>query len=72
MGTQIFAGPGLDAAVAADLAYNRGYTYWTDFLFQRNVCSYSYKVSGAVAERIKINSYANYFTLKQLNQLLVL
>ena len=26
-----FAGPGLDAAVAADLAYNEGYTYWTDF-----------------------------------------
>ena len=28
-----FAGIGLDLAVAADLSYNQGYTYWTDFLF---------------------------------------
>ena len=29
-----FAGAGLDAEAAADLAYSEGYTYWTDFLFQ--------------------------------------
>ena len=29
-----FAGLGLDSAAASDLAYNEGYTYWTDFLFQ--------------------------------------
>ena len=32
-----FAGFGLDAPLAEnalDLAYNEGYTYWTDFLFQ--------------------------------------
>ena len=29
-----FAGLGLDSTAAANLAYNEGYTYWTDFLFQ--------------------------------------
>jgi Amt family ammonium transporter len=29
-----FAGFGLDSVAAADLTYNEGYTYWTDFLFK--------------------------------------
>ena len=53
-----FAGPGLDVAVAADLAYNEGYTYWTDFLFQGMFAATAGTIiSGAVAERIKINSF---------------
>ena len=53
-----FAGPGLDAVVAADLAYNEGYTYWTDFLFQGMFAATAGTIiSGAVAERIKINSF---------------
>lgn len=50
-----FAGFGLDAVAAADLAYNEGYTYWTDFLFQGMFAATAATiVSGAVAERIKI------------------
>jgi len=50
-----FAGFGLDATAAADLAYNQGYTYWTDFLFQAMFAATAATiVSGAVAERIKI------------------
>ena len=50
-----FAGFGLDAVAAADLAYNQGYTYWTDFLFQGMFAATAATiVSGAVAERIKI------------------
>jgi Amt family ammonium transporter len=53
-----FAGLGLDSAVAADLAYNEGYTYWTDFLFQAMFAATAGTIiSGAVAERIKINSF---------------
>jgi len=50
-----FAGFGLDAVAATDLAYNQGYTYWTDFLFQAMFAATAATiVSGAVAERIKI------------------
>ncbi len=50
-----FAGFGLDAVAAADLAYNEGYTYWTDFLFQAMFAATAATiVSGAVAERMKI------------------
>ncbi len=50
-----FAGFGLDAVAAADLAYNKGYTYWTDFLFQGMFAATAATiVSGAVAERIKL------------------
>jgi Amt family ammonium transporter len=50
-----FAGFGLDAVAAADLAYNEGYTYWTDFLFQGMFAATAATiVSGAVAERMKI------------------
>jgi len=49
---------GLDPVVAADLAYNEGYTYWTDFLFQGMFAATAATIiSGAVAERIKISSF---------------
>ncbi len=42
----------------AGLAYNTGYTYWTDFLFQGMFAATAATiVSGAVAERIKISGY---------------
>ncbi len=57
-----FAGFGLDAPLAADgsldLAYNEGYTYWTDFLFQGMFAATAATiVSGAVAERMKIGAF---------------
>ena len=57
-----FAGFGLDAPMNAagtlDLAYNEGYTYWTDFLFQGMFAATAATiVSGAVAERIKIGAF---------------
>ena len=49
---------GLDADTAADLSYNEGYTYWTDFLFQGMFAATAATIiSGAVAERIKISSF---------------
>ena len=56
-----FAGGGLDSVAAADLAYNEGYTYWTDFLFQGMFAATAATiVSGAVAERIKLGAFMLY------------
>ncbi|WP_228852518.1 ammonium transporter [Aegicerativicinus sediminis] len=57
-----FAGFGLESPLTAegalDLAYNEGYTYWTDFLFQGMFAATAATiVSGAVAERIKIGPF---------------
>ena len=57
-----FAGFGLDSpltdAGSLDLAYNEGYTYWTDFLFQGMFAATAATiVSGAVAERMKIGPF---------------
>lgn len=54
-----FAGFGIatdDAGLTS--AYNPGYTYWTDFLFQAMFAATAATiVSGAVAERIKLDSF---------------
>lgn len=54
-----FSGVGLalpDGGVTS--AYNVGYTYWTDFLFQAMFAATAATiVSGAVAERVKLNSF---------------
>ncbi|MCA0132523.1 ammonium transporter [Winogradskyella alexanderae] len=57
-----FGGFGLEAPLtesgSLDLSYNKGYTYWTDFLFQGMFAATAATiVSGAVAERIKIGSF---------------
>jgi Amt family ammonium transporter len=56
-----FAGWGLDAPLqngTLDLAYNEGYTYWTDFLFQGMFAATAATiVSGAVAERMKLGPF---------------
>ncbi|MFV8226746.1 ammonium transporter [Christiangramia aquimixticola] len=62
-----FAGFGLDSPIvngSLDLAYNEGYTYWTDFLFQGMFAATAATiVSGAVAERIKLNSFMIFVVL---------
>ena len=60
-----FAGLGISAA-PDDLttAYNIGYTYWTDFLFQGMFAATAATiVSGAVAERIKLSSFLIFATI---------
>jgi Amt family ammonium transporter len=45
-------------------AYNPGYTYWTDFLFQGMFAATAATiVSGAVAERIKLQSFLIFSTI---------
>jgi ammonium transporter, Amt family len=62
-----FAGWGVsvsdDVAGLTD-AYNAGYTYWTDFLFQAMFAATAATiVSGAVAERIKLGSFLVFSTI---------
>lgn len=54
-----FAGFGVSTdAAGVTSAYNPGYTYWTDFLFQGMFAATAATiVSGAVAERIKLHSF---------------
>jgi ammonium transporter, Amt family len=58
-----FGFAGFGVSVSDDVAgltdvYNAGYTYWTDFLFQGMFAATAATiVSGAVAERIKLNSF---------------
>jgi Amt family ammonium transporter len=45
-------------------AYNAGYTYWTDFLFQAMFAATAATiVSGAVAERVKLGSFLVFSTI---------
>ena len=54
-----FAGPWIDGSGDGETsAYNVGYTYWTDFLFQAMFAATGATIiSGAVAERIKLSSF---------------
>lgn len=60
-----FAGFGIGTdAAGLTPAYNPGYTYWTDFLFQGMFAATAATiVSGAVAERIKLSSFLVFSTL---------
>ena len=54
-----FSGFGLQFPINGNTSdYNAGYTYWTDFLFQGMfAATCATIVSGAVAERIKLNTF---------------
>ena len=54
-----FAGFGIDAGTTGiTTAYNENYTYWADFIFQAMfAATCATIVSGAVAERIKLESF---------------
>lgn len=60
-----FAGFGISTDLAGVTpAYNIGYTYWTDFLFQGMFAATAATiVSGAVAERIKLSSFLIFSTI---------
>ncbi len=60
-----FAGLGVSATPDdVTSAYNIGYTYWTDFLFQGMFAATAATiVSGAVAERIKLSSFLIFATI---------
>ncbi len=60
-----FAGFGLDPGAEGNTsAYNPGYTYYTDFIFQGMFAATAATiVSGAVAERIKLGSFLIFTTL---------
>jgi len=60
-----FAGFGIGTDAAGLTAeYSEGYTYWTDFLFQGMFAATAATiVSGAVAERVKLNSFLIFSTL---------
>ena len=56
-------GIGTDAAGVTS-AYNAGYTYWTDFLFQAMFCATACTiVSGAMAERVKLMPFLVFATI---------
>jgi len=54
-----FAGMWIDAGATGETsAYNPGYTYWTDFLFQGMFAATAATIiSGAVAERVKLGPF---------------
>ncbi len=60
-----FAGFGVSTdAAGLTAAYNPGYTYWTDFIFQAMFAATAATiVSGAVAERVKLSSFLLFSTL---------
>jgi Amt family ammonium transporter len=60
-----FAGFGIGTdAAGLTSAYNPGYTYWTDFLFQGMFAATAATiVSGAVAERVKLSSFLIFSTI---------
>ena len=60
-----FAGVGLDpGSDGLTSAYNVGYTYWTDFIFQAMFAATAATiVSGAVAERIKLGPFLIFTTI---------
>lgn len=62
-----FAGFGVkvdDPVAGLTDAYNAGYTYWTDFLFQGMFAATAATiVSGAVAERVKLSSFLVFSTV---------
>ncbi len=60
-----FAGFGIGTdAAGITSAYNPGYTYWTDFLFQGMFAATAATiVSGAVAERVKLNAFLIFSTV---------
>ena len=62
-----FAGFGVsvsDPVAGLTDAYNAGYTYWTDFLFQAMFAATAATiVSGAVAERIKLSTFLVFSTI---------
>lgn len=60
-----FAGFGISTdAAGLTSAYNEGYTYWTDFLFQGMFAATAATiVSGAVAERVKLDSFLIFTTI---------
>lgn len=64
-GVFAFAGFGVTTdAAGVTSAYNAGYTYWTDFLFQGMFAATAATiVSGAVAERIKLLPFLIFSTL---------
>ncbi len=60
-----FGGMWIDAgATGTTPAYNTGYTYWTDFIFQAMFAATAATiVSGAVAERVKLGSFLLFSTV---------